>query len=83
MVPNFNREHTDGPCKRDCEGRSATCHVDCPKYIAWKEELNKKNDAAKKENARFDTMSHRAKREMWKGQRWSRQQSKRRFNPDR
>ena len=26
------------PCKKDCPDRSATCHIDCKKYIDWHED---------------------------------------------
>lgn len=25
------------PCKKTCEGRTPTCHADCPKYATWVE----------------------------------------------
>lgn len=26
------------PCKRDCPGRSPTCHAECEKYIQFREQ---------------------------------------------
>ena len=31
------------PCKKDCPGRSPTCHAECEAYLAFNEHNKKKN----------------------------------------
>ena len=37
----------EAPCTKDCEGRSATCHTTCERYLEWQkthvEEIRKSN----------------------------------------
>lgn len=38
--------HKDNPCKKDCAGRSATCHSTCEKYAKYyqgRREQNKRS----------------------------------------
>lgn len=35
---NCGLPNNNNPCKRDCEGRSPTCHSTCITYLEWKKE---------------------------------------------
>ena len=37
------------PCKRDCPGRSGTCHDTCEEFVAWKKALVEAKRALRKE----------------------------------
>lgn len=43
---------TECPC-RGCEKRFVGCHSACDKYIDWKKELDKENEAIRKEKKEF------------------------------
>ena len=48
------------PCKRDCQGRSATCHGECEKYKEWREWLDGVNKEIQMENEKYQiTDSHK------------------------
>ena len=48
------------PCKKDCSGRSATCHGECEKYKEWREWLNGVNKEIQTENEKHQiTDAHR------------------------
>lgn len=37
------------PCKRDCPGRSGTCHDTCEEFIEWKRKLREMKEGLRKE----------------------------------
>ncbi len=39
------------PCKPDCEGRNATCHSNCDKYLTWHKERTELLEKAHKHRA--------------------------------
>lgn len=41
--------NTNNPCYK-CEDRQALCHSNCEKYLAFREQLNKKAEAKRKYN---------------------------------
>jgi len=59
------------PCM-DCPEREIGCHGRCGRYRKWREEKDEKNRRAAE--ARSDTISTAAIREIWRKSRWSRQQ---------
>lgn len=70
----FNRVDTGCPCK-GCTDRvpDPKCHGTCEKYKAWREELDKRNEAERTYHKSQDTMSDAKKRALWKSKRYQRQ----------
>jgi len=53
------------PC-RDCNDRTVTCHSFCEKYKKWKTWRDGLSAKAKKEKQRYDTMSEKGIRILYK-----------------
>lgn len=78
----FNRSNSRGcPCK-DCEKRTLTCHGFCEAYAEWKKAEAAIKEAREKERQRFNTMSDAKKKEIWRRNRYSRQQRNRHMGND-
>ena len=78
---NRNRDSTN-PCN-GCEERKVGCHGACGRYKEWRRKLDEKNERRVEFLKRGGTMSEAAEREIWRKQRWSRQQPIRRSGKER
>ena len=63
----------DSPCKH-CEKKGCGAyHNRCPDYLAWRKELDERNEAERQYNRNNDTMSEAKKKAVWRSKRYSRQ----------
>ena len=52
------------PCKKDCPGRSATCHAECDDYLAFNEHNMKRNLKRRQESEIFDYVNKEVAKSM-------------------
>lgn len=63
------------PCRKDCPDRvvEPNCHGHCERYLAWKQDHDKKKEAERVQKMNRYPMSEAKVRSMWKTKRYSRQ----------
>ena len=74
----WNRERGyNCPC-HECPDREVGCHSRCERYAAWRVKLEKIRKAEREYSMGNDRMSEDTKRRIWRKQRYSMQNNKRR-----